>query len=91
MAIKQTTYFYQPQGHDEEIYKKRLPPIGDDIIIGFLDEASPQTTSNTQWFWSFCKSKMPKNMDKYKANAFLDYAAKLSFAKGWIERFISAQ
>jgi putative transposase len=47
-----------------------LPTIEDNIIIGFIDEASPQTTSNTQKLWSFHKPEITKNTDKYKANAF---------------------
>jgi putative transposase len=47
-----------------------LPPIEENIIIGFIDEASPQTTSNTQKLWSFHKPEIVKNTDKYKANAF---------------------
>jgi len=42
----------------------------ENVIIGFIDEASPQTTSNTQRLWSFHKPKISKNTDKYKANAF---------------------
>lgn len=42
----------------------------ENVIIGFIDEASPQTTSNTQKLWSFHKSEIFKNTDKYKANAF---------------------
>jgi len=44
--------------------------MDENVIIGFIDEASPQTTSNTQKLWSFHKSKMFKNTDRYKANAF---------------------
>ncbi len=47
-----------------------MPPIDEKVIIGFIDEASPQTTSNTQRFWSFHKSDIFKNTEKYKANAF---------------------
>jgi len=45
-----------------------------DVIIGFLDEASPQTTANTQKFWSFGKPKICKNTSKLKANVFGFYA-----------------
>ena len=39
-------------------------------IIGFFDEASPQTTDNKQRYWSFKKSKIVKNTTKYRANTF---------------------
>jgi transposase len=41
-----------------------------DVIIGFMDESSPQTTANTQRLWSFNKPTIYKNTDKIKANAF---------------------
>jgi putative transposase len=44
------------------------------VIIGFFDEASPQTTANTQRFWSFGKPIVRKNTTKYKANTFGFYA-----------------
>jgi putative transposase len=44
--------------------------LDENVIIGFIDEASPQTTSNTQKWWSFHKLAISKNTDKYKANAF---------------------
>ena len=44
------------------------------VIIGFFDEASPQTTANTQRFWSFGKQIVCKNSTKYKANTFGFYA-----------------
>jgi len=68
-CAKLYTYDYRRPSDAEGILKK-LPQIEDDVIIGFIDEASPQTTSNSQRFWSFCKSKIFKNTDKYKANAF---------------------
>ena len=39
-----------------------------DVIIGFMDESSPQTTANTQRPWSFGKPTIYKNTDKIKAN-----------------------
>lgn len=41
-----------------------------EAIIGFLDEASPQTKDNTQRVWSFTKPKKSKNTAYYKANTF---------------------
>jgi len=45
-----------------------------DTILGFLDEASPQTTDNKQRFWSFDKPRIIKNTTKYKANTFGFYS-----------------
>ena len=38
--------------------------------MGFFDESSPQTTSNTQKFWSFGKPVIYKNTSKLRANSF---------------------
>jgi len=46
----------------------------DECIIGFLDESSPQTTSNSQRLWSFNKLVVKKNTTKMKANTFGFYA-----------------
>ncbi len=43
-------------------------------IIGFLDETSPQLTSNTQRLWSFNKPSVKKNTAKIGANTFGFYA-----------------
>jgi transposase len=40
-----------------------------DTVIGFLDEASPQTTANTVRFWSPERPAVVKNTNKVKANA----------------------
>jgi len=44
------------------------------VLLGFLDECSPQTDSNTQRVWSFGKPKIRKNTTRYKANTFGFYA-----------------
>lgn len=41
-----------------------------DCIIGFIDQAAPQTTDNKQRFWSFNKPRVCKNTSKYRANTF---------------------
>ena len=41
----------------------------EDVIIGFQDEASPQTTSNTERVWFKGKPVMIKNTAKIKSNA----------------------
>jgi transposase len=51
-----------------------MPQIDENSIIGFLDETSPQTTSNTQRLLSFQKPIIYKNTTRYKANAFGFYA-----------------
>ena len=43
-------------------------------MIGFFDETSPQTTSNTQRLWSFTKPVICKNTTKLRANTFGFYA-----------------
>jgi transposase len=47
-----------------------LEGVSGDVIVGFMDEASPQTTANTQRFWSFEKPKIAKNTSKIRANTF---------------------
>ena len=42
------------------------------LIVGFLDETSPQTTANTQRLWSFGKPEIYTT--KMKANIFGFYA-----------------
>ena len=44
--------------------------MNEEVIIGFMDESSPQTTANTRRLWSFGKPTIYKNTDKIKANAF---------------------
>lgn len=46
----------------------------EDVIIGFLDESSPQTTANTQRLWSFGKPIIYKNTTRFRANTFGFYA-----------------
>ena len=55
--------------------KKNLGNLDvDHEVIGFLDETSPQTTSNTVRMWSFSKPIKYKKTDNYKANAFGFYS-----------------
>ncbi|MEM3812165.1 MAG: hypothetical protein QXX98_04245 [Thermoplasmata archaeon] len=44
------------------------------MIIGFLDESSLETTSNSQRLWSFNKPVIIKNTSKYRANSFSFYS-----------------
>lgn len=46
----------------------------DKIALGFLDGASPQTTSNTVRLWHFGHPGIVKNTTRYKANAIGFYA-----------------
>lgn len=41
-----------------------------DAVIGFMDQAAPQTTDNRQRVWSFGKPVKEKNTTKYRANTF---------------------
>ena len=45
-------------------------------MIGFFDESSPQTTSNTQKLWSTTKPVVTKNTTRIKANTLGFYAIK---------------
>jgi len=42
--------------------------------VGFLDETSPQTTSNTVRLWSFTHPRLVKNTTKLRANTLGFYA-----------------
>lgn len=48
--------------------------MDNNTIIGFFDESSPQTTSNTQRLWSFTKPTICKNTTHLRANSFGFYA-----------------
>ena len=65
---------YRKPDNAEEILKESLreaiKDLGEDTVVGFLDEASPQTRDNRQRVWSFGKPKARKNTTKYKANTF---------------------
>lgn len=71
---------YRRPENAKEMLKERLHEAvkdkkGSSYILGFIDEASPQTTDNKQRFWSFGKSGITKNTTKYRANTFGFYAA----------------
>ncbi|KXB02371.1 hypothetical protein AKJ43_01920 [candidate division MSBL1 archaeon SCGC-AAA261D19] len=44
------------------------------FVLGFFDETSPQTNSNTQRLWSFGKPEIVKNLSHYRANTFGFYS-----------------
>ena len=44
------------------------------MVIGFLDETSPQTIANTQRFWSSGHPTLVKNTTKFRANTFGFYS-----------------
>lgn len=44
--------------------------MDENTVIGFFDETSPQTTSNTQRLWSFTKPIIYKNTTRIRANSF---------------------
>jgi len=71
---------YRKPENAKEILKERLKDAlkntKGECIIGFVDEARPQTTDNKQRYWSFNKSKIVKNTTKYKANTFGFYTIK---------------
>ena len=53
-----------------ESLSETLDGIADRYTLGFMDQASPQTTDNKQRFWFFGKPTIAKNTAKYKANTF---------------------
>jgi len=65
---------YRRPENAEEVLRERLNDAlrntGGRCVLGFFDEASPQTTDNKQRFWSFKRSKIVKNTTKYRANTF---------------------
>lgn len=68
---------YRRPENAEKILKDSLKQILEDesgFILGFLDESSPQTDSNTQRVWSFEKPEKKKNTTNYRANTFGFYS-----------------
>ncbi|NPB03223.1 MAG: IS630 family transposase [Thermotogae bacterium] len=60
----------------------------EDIVIGFMDETSPELRSNTQRVWTYReKVKMVKNTaDKWRANVIGYYAINGKSVEGYLER-----
>lgn len=56
----------------------------EDIAIGFLDEASPQTTANTVRFWHFGHLDITKDTTRRKANSIGFYAIKGESVQGFL-------
>ena len=67
----------------ELLEKEKIPK--DKVAIGFLDEASPQTTANTVRVWSFGKPKIKKNTTKMKANTIGYYAILGNSKEGFLQ------
>jgi hypothetical protein len=44
------------------------------VVVGFLDECSPQTCANTVRVYSFGKTVLVKDTEKYRANTIAFYA-----------------
>lgn len=63
---------YRKPENAEQLLKDSitLVDIPEDAVVGFIDEASPQTTDNRQRFWSFSKPRRTRNTTKYRANTF---------------------
>lgn len=51
-----------------------MPEITPGVTIGFFDQSSPQTTANTQRFWSFGRPLLTKNTTRLRANTFGFYS-----------------
>lgn len=74
-------HYAKPYAHDyrrpenaEELFTESLDvavgKVQGECIIGFLDQAAPQTRDNKQRFWSFGKPQIVKNTSRYRANTF---------------------
>jgi hypothetical protein len=74
-------HYAKPYAHDyrrpenaEELFTESLDvavgKVQGECIIGFLDQAAPQTRDNKQRFWSFDKQQIVKNTSRYRANTF---------------------
>ncbi|HIH60111.1 MAG: helix-turn-helix domain-containing protein [Candidatus Thermoplasmatota archaeon] len=62
-------YYNKPDDADKKL--KKLDNVNpSESIIGFFDEATPQTSSNTVRMWSFGKPTIRKNTTKFRANTF---------------------
>jgi len=65
---------YRKPGNAEalltESIKEAVQGIPADTVIGFMDEAAPQTADNRQRAWSFGKPRKTRNTTKYRANTF---------------------
>ena len=46
----------------------------EDVVVGFLDECRPQSSSNTVRVWAFDKAAIVKDTTNYRANTFGFYA-----------------
>ena len=67
------TDYRQPRDAEERLKQSIedvLDSVPDNCVVGFFDEASPQTTDNKQRFWSFGKPGITMNTTKYRANTF---------------------
>lgn len=65
--------YRQPENAEEllkQSIKSALVDAPKDFVVGFIDQASPQTSDNKQRFWSFDKPRIVKNTAKYRANTF---------------------
>lgn len=57
----------------------------EDVAMGFMDEASPQSTANTVRVWSFGKVRSVKNTTKFKANTVGFYPIRGEAVKMFLE------
>jgi transposase len=65
---------YRKPDNSVELLRNAIASVVEAIpgnpVLGFFDEASPQTADNKQRFWSFEKPKITKNTTRYRANTF---------------------
>ena len=65
--------YRRPEDAEDQLAEKLREAVelaSDGFILGFLDESSPQTTDNTQRYWSIKKPRKVRNTNKIRANTF---------------------
>ncbi len=87
---------YRRPQQAEAILKERLQQVftelqaqgiqEEEIVIGFVDETSPQNTANSQRVWSFGKPRLSKNTERMRVNAIGFYALKGNDALNFLGR-----
>ena len=75
----------------------------EDIAIGFIDEASPQSTANTVRVWSFGKVRSIKRVlsltfaeslsevKRITGDSWDEFSQRMGYAKSWVERFLKGK
>jgi hypothetical protein len=89
-------HYAKPYAHDyrrpenaEELFTESLDvavgKVQGECIVGFMDQAAPQTRDNKQRFWLFVKSEW--SFKETIRTTFHRLAQKTTFMTGWLARF----